>query len=139
MDVVRELVGRTPTSARPTRTYETTSPTERSAALDAFEKANGRKDANVSRLLPGGTLLAGDARPTWRRRRQKRIASATFMTSLIDFTRAGELEVFIDEARSSSLERKMSERGYLEGSEMANTFNMLRATTSSGRSSSTTT
>ena len=33
----------------------------------------------------------------------------------------------------------MNERGYLEGSEMANTFNLLRATTSSGRSSSTTT
>ena len=49
------------------------------------------------------------------------------MTSLVDFTRAGELEVFIDEAQVASLERKMNERGYLEGSEMANTFNMLRA------------
>ena len=56
-----------------------------------------------------------------------RVASATFFTSLIDFTAAGELEVFIDEAQVTSLERKMSERGYLEGSEMANTFNMLRA------------
>jgi polyhydroxyalkanoate synthase len=41
--------------------------------------------------------------------------------------RSSELEVFIDEDQVSSLERKMSERGYLEGSEMANTFNMLRA------------
>ena len=49
------------------------------------------------------------------------------MTSLIDFTRAGELEVFIDEDQVASLEKKMNERGYLEGSEMANTFNMLRA------------
>src|SRR2546422_392138 len=48
-------------------------------------------------------------------------------TSLIDFTGAGELEVFIDEEQVSSLERKMSERGYLEGSHMANTFNMLRS------------
>ena len=60
-------------------------------------------------------------------KKDKRIASATFMTSLIDFTAAGELEVFIDEEQVASLERKMSERGYLEGSEMANTFNMLRA------------
>jgi polyhydroxyalkanoate synthase len=49
------------------------------------------------------------------------------MTSLLDFTAAGELEVFIDEAQVSSLEKKMNERGYLEGSEMAGTFNMLRA------------
>ncbi len=49
------------------------------------------------------------------------------MTSLIDFTAAGELDVFIDEAQVASLESKMNERGYLEGSEMATTFNMLRA------------
>ena len=49
------------------------------------------------------------------------------MTSLIDFTAAGELEVFIDEEQVSALEKKMNERGYLEGSEMAGTFNMLRA------------
>src|SRR6185436_13316569 len=54
-------------------------------------------------------------------KKQKRIASATFMTALVDFTAAGELEVFIDESQVASLEKKMSERGYLEGSEMANT------------------
>ena len=35
--------------------------------------------------------------------------------------------MFIDEAQVASLEKKMNERGYLEGSEMATTFNMLRA------------
>ena len=35
--------------------------------------------------------------------------------------------MFIDEEQVASLERKMNERGYLDGSEMANTFNMLRA------------
>ncbi len=59
--------------------------------------------------------------------KDRRIASATFMTSLVDFSRSGELEVFIDEEQVASLERKMNERGYLEGSEMANTFNMLRS------------
>jgi len=60
-------------------------------------------------------------------RKADRIASATFMTALVDFAGAGELEVFIDEEQVASLERKMNERGYLEGSEMANTFNMLRS------------
>ena len=35
--------------------------------------------------------------------------------------------MFIDEAQVDNLEKKMNERGYLEGSEMASTFNMLRA------------
>jgi polyhydroxyalkanoate synthase len=37
------------------------------------------------------------------------------------------LGVFIDEEQLSALEDKMNKRGYLEGSEMATTFNMLRA------------
>jgi len=96
------------------------------AALDAIEKATGEKDANVLGYCLGGTLLAA-ALGHLAAKKDKRIVSASFMTSLIDFTGAGELEVFIDEEQVSSLERKMSERGYLEGSHMANTFNMLRS------------
>ncbi|MGC1818653.1 MAG: class I poly(R)-hydroxyalkanoic acid synthase [Casimicrobiaceae bacterium] len=96
------------------------------AALDAIEKATGEPDANVVGYCLGGTLLA--ATLGWlEAKKQKRIASATFMTALIDFSAPGELEVFIDEDQVRSLERKMKERGYLEGSEMANTFNLLRA------------
>ena len=96
------------------------------AALDAIEKATGEKDVNAIGYCLGGTLLA--ATLAWlAAKKQKRIATATFMTSLIDFTAAGELEVFIDEEQVSALEKKMNERGYLEGSEMAGTFNMLRA------------
>jgi len=97
------------------------------AALDAIEKATGEPDANVVGYCLGGTLLAATLGHLAAKKQQKRVASATFLTSLIDFTAAGELEVFIDEAQVAALERKMSERGYLEGSEMANTFNMLRA------------
>jgi polyhydroxyalkanoate synthase len=96
------------------------------AALDAIQEATGEGDANVVGYCLGGTLLAATLGYLAAKKR-KRIASATFMTALIDFTEAGELEVFIDEDQVASLERKMQERGYLEGSEMANTFNMLRA------------
>src|SRR5689334_342505 len=96
------------------------------AALDAIRDATGEPDANVIGYCLGGTLLASTL-GYLAAKKQKRIASATFMTALIDFTAAGELEVFIDEDQVASLEKKMQERGYLEGSEMANTFNMLRA------------
>ena len=46
---------------------------------------------------------------------------------MLDFQEAGELGVFIDEEQLRALEEKMEKRGYLEGSEMATTFNMLRA------------
>src|SRR5689334_3778798 len=96
------------------------------AALDAVEKATGEKTVNAIGYCLGGTLLAATL-GHMAERKDKRIASATFMAALIDFTAAGELEVFIDEDQVASLEKKMAERGYLEGGEMANTFNMLRA------------
>ncbi len=96
------------------------------AAIGAIEKATGAKDVNAVGYCLGGTLLAATL-GYLAAKKEPRIASATFMTSLVDFTHAGELEVFIDEGQVASLERKMSERGYLEGAEMANTFNMLRA------------
>ena len=96
------------------------------AALDAMAKMTGEKSANVLGYCLGGTLLAS-ALGYLTARKDKRIASSSFMTSLIDFAGAGELEVFIDEDQVKSLEKKMSERGYLEGAQMANTFNMLRS------------
>ena len=56
-----------------------------------------------------------------------RVGCATFFVSLLDFSQPGELGVFVDEEQVANLEKKMNERGILKGSEMATTFNMLRA------------
>ena len=96
------------------------------AALDAIAKATGETEVNALGYCLGGTLLAATL-AYMAAKKDHRIVSATFMTSLVDFSRSGELEVFIDEDQVSSLERKMTERGFLEGGEMATTFNMLRA------------
>ncbi len=96
------------------------------AALDAIEQATGEREANVIGYCLGGTLFA--CLLAWLAAKDdKRVKSATFFTALIDFTEPGELGVFTDEATLTSLEKKMEERGFLEGSEMANTFNLLRA------------
>ena len=97
------------------------------AALDAMEKVTGEKTANVVGYCLGGTLLACLLSYLAANGDSARIASATFLTTLVDFKEAGELTVFIDEEQLAALEEKMSERGYLKGGEMANTFNMLRA------------
>ena len=55
-----------------------------------------------------------------------RISSATFFTTQVDFTDAGDLKVFVDAEQLKAVEEKMAETGYLDGSHMATAFNMLR-------------
>jgi polyhydroxyalkanoate synthase subunit PhaC len=95
-------------------------------ALDAIEQATGEKEVNAIGYCLGGTLL-GSTLAYMAAKKDNRIKSATFFVTMLDFEEAGELGVFIDEEQLRSLEEKMHRRGYLEGSEMANTFNMLRA------------
>jgi polyhydroxyalkanoate synthase len=95
------------------------------AALEAIHQATGEKEVNALGYCLGGTLLAASL-GYFAAIKDTRIRSAGFMTSLIDFSEPGELEVFIDEEQVAALERRMNERGYLEGSEMADTFNMMR-------------
>ena len=96
------------------------------AALDAIEQATGEKQVNAIGYCLGGTLLA--CTMAWlASKRKNRIASATFFVTMLDFAECGELGVFIDEEQISALEAKMNQRGFLEGAEMAQTFNMLRA------------
>ena len=52
--------------------------------------------------------------------------TATFFTTMLDFSEPGELGIFLDEGAVEGLEKRMAEKGFLEGSEMAGTFNMLR-------------
>ncbi len=97
------------------------------AALDAIEKQTGEKDCNVIGYCLGGTLLACTLAHLQAKGGESRIASATYLTTMIDFTDAGELGVFIDEEQLAALEERMNQKGYLEGADMATTFNMLRA------------
>jgi polyhydroxyalkanoate synthase len=96
------------------------------AAMDAALAATGEKQLNVIGYCLGGTLL-GCALAYLAAKGDARVGCATFFVSLLDFSQPGELGVFIDEAQVENLERRMNERGYLEGSEMATTFNMLRS------------
>jgi polyhydroxyalkanoate synthase len=96
------------------------------AALDAIEQATGEREVNAIGYCLGGTLLASTL-AYMAVKKDNRIRSATFFVTMMDFAEAGELGVFIDEEQLQALEEKMNKRGYLEGSEMATTFNMLRA------------
>jgi polyhydroxyalkanoate synthase subunit PhaC len=96
------------------------------AALDAIEQATGERQINVIGYCLGGTLLAATL-AYMAAKGDDRFVSATLLASLTDFKEAGELTVFIDEAQLEFLEDRMKEHGYLDGADMATTFNMLRA------------
>jgi polyhydroxyalkanoate synthase len=96
------------------------------AALGAIEQATGEHEINLIGYCLGGTLTASLL--AWlAAKNERRVKCVTFFTTLIDFSEPGELGVFVDEGVVKNLEKKMAERGYLEGSDMASTFNMLRA------------
>ena len=96
-------------------------------ALDVIEKVTGAKRVNAIAYCVGGTLLAATL-AFLATKRDDRVLSATLMAAQVDFTYAGDLKVFTaDEGQIASLERRMAAEGFLEGSSMANTFNMLRS------------
>lgn len=97
------------------------------AALDAIEAITGEKQTATLGYCLGGTLLACLLAYLHGKGQEERIASATFLTAMTDFSHAGDLSVFIDEEQLSALESRMEKRGILEGREMATTFSMLRA------------
>ncbi|MBU2090598.1 MAG: class I poly(R)-hydroxyalkanoic acid synthase [Alphaproteobacteria bacterium] len=96
------------------------------AALDAIEKATGEKEINVIGYCIGGTLMAATL-SYMTAKKDKRVNSITYFTTLVDFAEAGELSVFIDEEQLQALEAQMNKKGYLDGAAMSTTFNMLRA------------
>jgi polyhydroxyalkanoate synthase len=96
------------------------------AALDAIKQATGEDKVHTAGYCVGGTLLAITL-AYCAARGDDRIASATFFASQVDFTYAGNLKVFVDEEQIASLEKKMSEQGFLESKSMATVFNMLRS------------
>jgi len=98
------------------------------SALKAVQKITGEKEAHFMGYCLGGTLLAATA--AYLKAKDAKncpIKTATFLTSLVDFKESGDLGVFIDEQQISTLEQRMSEKGYLDGYEMAQTFSMIRA------------
>ena len=95
-------------------------------AIDAVEKATGESNINTIGYCIGGTLLATTL-AYMAQKKDERIKSATFFTSMLDFASPGELGLFIDDEQLTALEEKMDREGFLDGGEMSGTFNLLRA------------
>lgn len=95
------------------------------AAVSAIEKATGESDVNAIGYCIGGTLLASTL--AWMAATgDKRIVSATFFTTLLDFSDVGDISVFIDDAQLDRIDTGMKRQGFLEGRSMSEAFNLMR-------------
>ncbi|WP_419926944.1 PHA/PHB synthase family protein [Candidatus Poriferisocius sp.] len=95
-------------------------------AVRVVQEITGQEKVNTVNVCLGGTLTA-IAMAHGAATGDQPIGSATFLNTLTDFSDPGVLGAFTDEPTVAGLERKMADQGYLEASEMARTFDAIRA------------
>ena len=94
-------------------------------AIAQVQDITGAKQINALGFCVGGTILS-NALAVLAARNEKPVASATFLTTLIDFTDTGVLDVFIDENFVKFREMQLGQGGLLKGQDLASTFSFLR-------------
>jgi len=95
------------------------------AAIEQVRRITGQPTINALGFCVGGTLL-GTALAVMAARGQEPVASLTLLTALLDFTDAGILDIFIDEAHVQMREATLGGGGLMPGIDLANTFSSLR-------------
>ena len=94
-------------------------------AIEVVQEITGAKTINALGFCVGGTILAS-ALAVLAAKGEKPVASATLLTSFLDFTDTGILDIFIDENSVKYREAEMGQGGLLKGQELASTFSFLR-------------
>ena len=94
-------------------------------SIAVTQDITGAKTINTLGFCVGGTILA-TALSVLAARGSKPAASLTLLTSLLDFSDTGILDIFIDEQMVSHRENEMGSGGLLKGQELASTFSFLR-------------
>jgi polyhydroxyalkanoate synthase len=94
-------------------------------AIKVVQEITGADTINALGFCVGGTILA-TALSVLAARGEKPVESATLLTSLLDFTDTGILDIFIDETSVKYREAEMGKGGLLKGKDLASTFSFLR-------------
>jgi polyhydroxyalkanoate synthase len=94
-------------------------------AIAVTRDITGAKRINALGFCVGGTILAS-ALAVLAARGEKPVASATLLTTLLDFSDTGILDLFIDEAFVKYREGELGQGGLMKGGDLASTFSFLR-------------
>ena len=94
-------------------------------AIGLVQEISGAKQINALGFCVGGTILT-TALAVLAARGEQPVASVTLLTTLLDFTDTGILDVFIDENMVKYREMQMGKGGLLPGGDLASTFSFLR-------------
>lgn len=99
------------------------------AIIDVARKFTGASRVHAAGYCIGGTALS--IYMAWANKHYAKdavpVADWTLFTTLVDFRKPGDIEVFIDEASIRYMTDKMDKKGYLEGKQMASAFRLLRS------------
>lgn len=97
------------------------------AAIDAVGQATGEHDVDLVSYCLGGTLAAMTLAWLTAKGQGERVASATLIASLVDFSDIGEWAVFTGEEDRKAFHRYLDHRGYVEAHDLARLFSTVRA------------
>jgi polyhydroxyalkanoate synthase subunit PhaC len=94
-------------------------------AIEVTREIGGASQINALGFCVGGTILT-NALAVLAQRKQDWVASTTLLTTLVDFSDSGVLDVFIDENFVRFREMQFANGGLMAGRDMAQTFSFLR-------------
>ncbi len=94
-------------------------------AIEVVKAISGQAQINTLGFCVGGTMLVNGL-AVLAARGDKSVASATLLTTLVDFSDTGILDVFIDENFVKFREMTLGQGGLMAGQELASTFSFLR-------------
>ena len=116
---------RNPDASMATKTWDDYIEHAAIKSIALVQEITGAKTINTLGFCVGGTILA-TALAVLAARGKKPAASLTLLTSLLDFSDTGILDIFIDEQSVAHRENEMGKGGLLKGQELASTFSFLR-------------
>lgn len=97
------------------------------AAMDAIEKATGEKSVNIVSFCMGGTLSAATLAWLAANGGKDRVASATMIATLLDFTEMGDFSVFVSDTHIRAMRRYLEKRGFVDSNDLTRLFSVVRA------------